>query len=39
MGRFDSLKGDKEQNEESNPFKKGGQRKGKNEKTRDFSKK
>ena len=38
MGRFDSLKGDKEKNKESNPFKKGGKRKEKNEKRRDFSK-
>tara|TARA_B100000963_G_scaffold210908_1_gene183734 strand:- start:2759 stop:3520 length:762 start_codon:yes stop_codon:yes gene_type:complete len=38
MGRFDSLKGDKEKNKESNPFKKGGRRKEKNEKVRDFSK-
>ena len=38
MGRFDSLKGSNEKNKESNPFKKGGRRKEKNEKTRDFSK-
>ena len=38
MGRFDSLKGDKEKNKESNPFKKGGKRREKNEKSRDFSK-
>ena len=38
MGRFDSLKGDKEKNNETNPFKKGGRRKEKNEKVRDFSK-
>ena len=38
MGRFDSLKDDNEKNNESNPFKKGGRRREKNEKGRDFSK-
>ena len=38
MGRFDSLKGSNEKNNETNPFKKGGRRKEKNEKNRDFSK-
>ena len=38
MGRFDSLKDDNEKKNESNPFKKGGRRREKNEKIRDFSK-
>jgi len=38
MGRFDSLKSDKEKDKDANPFKRGGKRKEKNEKGRDFSK-
>lgn len=38
MGRFDNLKSSNEKNKDSNPFKKGGRRKEKNEKIRDFSK-